>query len=181
VNAIRVARAALHLRLVLGIAALLSAGCRDAGRVSGSSGGPTDKIPASERIALEQAAEMELLSLEPPDAPGVRPEAKADFHGCEILGRTRVRDAAVRKELVAALEEAARDNRGEAAACFNPHHALRVTTGGRTLDFVICFECLQVRVYAGETSEEGFLITDRPRSLFDRVLRDAGVRLPAGR
>ncbi|APR81891.1 Hypothetical protein A7982_07240 [Minicystis rosea] len=158
------------------IAALLLAGCKSKGTTD-----VREKIPAASRLALEQATDVELLSLEPHFGPVEKGREAAPFHGCEILGKTKIEDASIRRRLVTALEKAAQDNDGVAAACFEPHHALRVTHGGRTLDFVICFQCLQVQVFEGDERTTGFLITDAPRALFDDVLRDAHVRLPAGK
>ena len=77
------------------------------------------------------------------------------------------------------LAAAAEESEGDAAACFNPRHGLRVTRNGKTIDFVICFECFQVKVFGGDKDEGGFRITDTPQPSFDKVLRDAKVPLAA--
>ncbi len=41
--------------------------------------------------------------------------------------------------------------------CFNPRHGLRLQIGGRTIDFLICFECQQVEA-KGFGKISGFLI-----------------------
>lgn len=61
-------------------------------------------------------------------------------------------------------------------ACFNPRHGIRVSHNTKRTDFVICFECLQVKVH-GE-GQGDFLVSDFPKAIFDKVLRDAGVPLP---
>jgi hypothetical protein len=116
-----------------------------------------------------------LYSLDPD--PGKNP-AENGFHGWKVLGKTAVKDADVRQKLVAALEKAAADNDGMAAGCFNPRHGIRVTHGDKTLDFVICFQCFQVEVYAGDQRAKGFLITDAPKTVFNKVLEEAKVPLP---
>src|SRR5262249_3205646 len=116
----------------------------------------------------------ELLSLSP-GRPQQKP--KDTFHGWELLGKTTVNDAETRTKLVAAFKKGVDENKGVVAACFNPRHGIRVTHDGRTVDFVICFECFSVQVFAGDKQTKGFLITDSPASAFDSVLKEAKVPL----
>ena len=44
---------------------------------------------------------------------------------------------------------AAEQDQNVKAGCFRPRHGIRVTLDGKTSDFVICFECWQVKVYEG--------------------------------
>ena len=110
---------------------------------------PDSKIPERPRAALEKADQFELLSIDP-DRQQEKP--KDDFHGWKVLGRTQIKDADTRKKLVAALQKGVGENDGTVANCFNPRHGIRATHEGKTMDFVICFECLQVQVYAEENS-----------------------------
>jgi hypothetical protein len=71
-------------------------------------------------------------------------------------------------------------NDGRVAACFNPRHGIRASREGKTIDLVICFECLQVYVYAEEGRQGSFLTTSSPQPVFDQVLREAGVPLAKG-
>jgi hypothetical protein len=133
-------------------------------------------IPEAAAAALARAETLELLSLSP-ERPREKPPD--DFHGWKVLGRAAVKDRETCKGLVAALRRGAEESEGVAAACFNPRHGLRVTHDGKAVDFVICFECLQVQVFEGNRSLKGFLISDSPQPPFDKVLRDAGVPLAA--
>ena len=83
-----------------------------------------------------------------------------------------------RKKLVAAFEKGIEDSDGTIAACFNPRHAMRVTHNGKTPDFVICFECVQVYVFLGKEHMKTLLTTGSPQAAFDRVLKEAKVPLP---
>jgi len=132
-------------------------------------------IPAEAKAALEGAGEIELLSLEP-----AHPQEKPadDFHGWKVLGRKVVGDETVRKELVAAFEKGVAEYTGGPAKCFNPRHGIRVKHGGKTVDFVICFECYQVRAYVGGAKEMWFLVSRSPAELFNKILKDGGVPLP---
>ncbi len=132
-------------------------------------------IPAEVLAALAKADAVELLSLDPM-RPMVPP--KDGFHGWKVLGRTAVKDEKTHTALLTSLRKAAEASDGTAAFCFNPRHGLRVTTGKATVDLVICFECLQVRAFAGDDARpKGFLITGGPQKGFDQVLKDAGVPL----
>ena len=67
----------------------------------------------------------------------------------------------------------------ESAACFIPHHGIRLESGGKTVDLVICFKCAQVKSYVDITPTDGMLISTSPRPTFNRILEAAGVPLSA--
>jgi RNA polymerase sigma factor (sigma-70 family) len=128
---------------------------------------------------LEKAEEFELLSLNPSIDPAQRDEKiKEDFHGFQVLGKTTVKDAQTRKKLVAAFKKGIKDSDGNAALCFNPRHGIRFTHDDKTVDFVICYECLQMRVYVGDKKEAEITTTNSPQDTFNSVLKNAKVRLP---
>ena len=62
-------------------------------------------------------------------------------------------------------------------ACFNPRHGIRVTHAGVVTNFVTCFECRQVEVWRGNQKLALFLVSVSPQSVFDEVLKSAGVTL----
>ncbi len=137
-------------------------------------GRSANTIPGEARLILEQAEEFELLSIDP-GRPQEKP--KDDFHAYIVLGKTLVKDAGTRKSLIEAFKKGVSED-AEPAWCFIPRHGIRATHGGKTADFLICFECQQVRLYYGDKKEEhGFLITDFPQPVFNKVLTDAGVPL----
>lgn len=98
--------------------------------------------------------------------------AKPNFHGYIVLGSTRIRDRKTRSAVVKALYDSV--GNGEKMACFDPHHGIRAVKGGRTVDFVVCFDCTQFEVYDRGNVSGGTLST-APRLLFDRILTDARV------
>src|SRR5438034_1378613 len=122
-----------------------------------------NKIPDELQAILEKAEKFELLSLSPEH---LQEKPKDGFHGWRILGKTAMKDADARMNLVAAFKKGVAENKGIVARCFNPRHGIRVTHDGKTADFVICFECYQVQAYVGDKQEKGFLITDSPASAF---------------
>jgi len=127
-------------------------------------------IPATAAAILEQADHFELLSLNPDQQ---QKAAEGDFHGYRVLGTAVISDTETRKKLVSTFKKAVAENQGIAAACFNPRHGIRATRNEKRADFVICFECNQVRVF-GEV-QRTFLITSSAQPLFDSVLRSNGV------
>jgi len=142
---------------------------------------PNNRIPEAVDRLLTKAELFELYSLDPErkkDKQGNLVPVKDGFHGWEVLGKTEVKGEAERKRLADALRLGAEDNFGMVAACFIPRHGIRLKGGGKTVDLVICFQCLSVQVFVDGERKEGFLTTGDPQEAFDAMLRSAGVKLP---
>jgi hypothetical protein len=142
---------------------------------------PQNRIPEAVERLFDMSETFELYSLDPErktDKDGKVVEAKASFHGWQVLGKTEVKAEAARKRLAEALRLGAEDNFGMAAACFIPRHGLRLKDEGKTVDLVICFQCLQVQVFVDGERKEGFLTSGEPQNEFDATLKAAGVKLP---
>jgi hypothetical protein len=134
-----------------------------------------NKTPDDLLAALEQGEPFELLSLSPEI---FRDKPEGNFHGWKVLGTAEVSDAEARKTLVAALKKGVDESDGSAAGCFNPRHGIRVMQDGKETDFVICFQCHHVLVFAADQPAQGFTVTKSPQADFDRVLTEAHVPLP---
>ena len=80
--------------------------------------------------------------------------------------------------LVEAFEKGVAEYKGSGSKCFVPRHGIRVSHDGKTADFVICFQCQRVRVYATGAAERQILVSDSPAGAFNKALKDAGVALP---
>jgi hypothetical protein len=142
---------------------------------------PQNRIPEEADQLLGKADTFELYSLDPQrpvDGEGKVVPPKDSFHGWKVLGKTLVKADAERKLLADALRLGAEDNFGVVAACFIPRHGIRLTGGGKTIDMVICFQCLSVQVFVDDKGAKGFLTTGEPQKEFDKVLKAAGVKLP---
>jgi hypothetical protein len=87
-----------------------------------------------------------------------------------------VKNRAARTKLIEALRQGIADNTGIAAACFNPRHGIRARAEGKTLDLVISFECLSMQIYL-DGKKSSALTADTPQETFDKILKEAGVRL----
>src|SRR5262249_25736189 len=106
-----------------------------------------NRLSAETKAILEKAEHFELLSLDPA-VEGVKGEE--GFHGWKILGKTAVKDAAVRKQIVTALDKGIAESDGNGAKCFDPRHGIRAQHDGKTVDLVICFECGWIYVFHGD-------------------------------
>lgn len=98
------------------------------------------------------------------------------FHGVPVLGQTSIEDQKKRAELISALYDGINDSDGTVAACFIPRHGIHIVQGQQVVDYVICFECLQVEIYQGN-AQSSKLTTQSPRKVFNKYLKDAGLPL----
>jgi hypothetical protein len=130
---------------------------------------------------LSQPDELILYSLEGPEylpsLGGPPPEGEM-FHDFPILGKLDVKNPQDREEIVAALKDGAAHG-NQLAFCFLPRHAVRIVENGHTLDFVICFECYQFKLFE-DGKEQTLPITRSPQKVFNKYLRAARVPLAAG-
>jgi hypothetical protein len=167
------------LLLVAGLA-LPSCSASDAD--AGSGAGPLvvdfgDELAQEHRDVLFQAAELELVALNP-DWPTKESLADpATLHGYTVRGRATIKDRAQRLELLKALGDGAKENNGMVAACFNPRHAIIATHGGKTCELIICFECLTLQVWDGTDKVEGVDLSETPRTTFDRIYTGKGLSI----
>jgi len=134
----------------------------------GASSCSNQKLPPRTVAVLEQADQFELLALSPTST-----KSDQSFHGYAVLGAAKISQTDTRRRLVSALRQSMRESDGTLAACFHPRHGIRATRNGKQVDLVICFECLSFELYGD--SEETFLITSKPRTLFDEVLKSSGA------
>jgi hypothetical protein len=136
-----------------------------------------NKLPADAKVILEKAEQFEMYSLDPSIE---KVEGKEGFHGWKVLGKTAVKKAEVRKQLLADLDKGIADSDGNGAKCFDPRHGIRAKHDGKIVDLVICFECGWIYVFRDDKAErQGVAVTTgKPQASFDKVLKDAEVPLP---
>ncbi len=123
---------------------------------------------------------MQLLALNPQLAEeSAAPRAGGDvFHAYSVLGRARIVEPAEQDALLRALGDAERASDGTAAKCFFPRHGLSVQRGSASVDYVICFECLQMKEVRG-AQERTVLISRATEPEFDAALKRHGLTKPA--
>lgn len=149
-------------------------------------------LPAPLWDALQHADSYELFSIDPTTIQSAMSESSATntpassptmLHGYLVLGSVSVTDAATRTELNDALLDAVRRWDGLVSACgFEPRHAIRLRRGGRTIDFLICFQCGDMCVYDDASADPKksyarFVMRGAP-PIFNQVLIDNHVPLP---
>jgi hypothetical protein len=131
------------------------------------------KLPEAAKAILDKADQLEVFSLDP-ERPEQKP--KDDFHGWKVLGKTAVEGAEARQKVVDALYKGIAEGQG-AAGCFRPRHGVRATSGDKTVDLVICFECVSMEVHVGG-DRAAVWTSAAPQKALDRILRAAKVPLP---
>lgn len=126
---------------------------------------------------FEKVESFELFSLH----PYRRDKSDKGFQGWLVLGKTKIDDAVTRKSVIDALRKGIEENElnaeeHKAAGCFQPRHGIRLKRDTKTVDIVICFECMHIYWHA-DTDKEHTLTSASPQPPFDKVLTDAGVTL----
>jgi hypothetical protein len=121
----------------------------------------------------ESPDELTLLSID--GREGVRTESKEHLRGYPVLGTVVITDANKKRELMKALSEAIARRPEHPAKCFWPRHVLRAVSAGKTVDYVICFECSNFEQFEGDQKVHYGPINKDAEPLFDKVLQDAGV------
>ena len=140
-----------------------------------------NRIPTEAKRILENASGMILMSLDPTlRSPNIMARATESlsyrhFRGWRLLGQTNINDPVTRRKVSVSVERSVRDFDGLIAACFNPRHALRVTSGTQTYDFIICYECHSMEIYSGDHELPGVALTGSSEPL-DKVLQAAHVK-----
>ena len=89
-----------------------------------------------------------LYSLEPEDRTSTKDKT---LHNYKILGQTEI-NLSQTTQVAGIFQKSAEDWNGMMAMCFNPRHALRITSKGHVYDFLICFECQGLEFYKDDKS-----------------------------
>jgi hypothetical protein len=105
--------------------------------------------------------------------------AGEQFRGYPVLGKLDIKEAADRQEIMAALAEGIANSDGTMAKCFWPRHALHAVTKGRSVDYVICFECLQLQIDQG-AGPTLTATTREPQTVVNSFLTDAHIPIAPG-
>ena len=167
-----------RLPLALTLAALL-AGCQGTPRAALPDA--SSKLPAAVLDIVENADQFEIMALHPsPHSEDGKPTESDDFHGYKILARAMVDATAEQDEVITHLYQGMLDSAGIVAACFNPRHGIRATRGKKTVDFVICYECLSMQVRGPGDVTENVLTTQEPGVALTEIWARHGVKIHTG-
>jgi len=132
-------------------------------------------LPKAAISILDESERTVLWSLAPILLEGG--EKEETFHGWKVLGKTVLADKEARQKVLEALDAGTKDASGS-AFCFDPRHAIRASSRGKTVDLVICFECWRIKVYLnGRATGHDVAISDASRPVFNQVLREAKIPL----
>ena len=93
-----------------------------------------------------------------------------------ILGEAEV-DRAAALATMRAVYQGIRDSDGTVAACFNPRHGIRATLGDRTVDLVICYECLSMQAHRDGEHAQNLRTTEAPGNTLTAIWREAGLTI----
>jgi hypothetical protein len=112
-------------------------------------------LPTGVARVLDSPDKAILYSLEPWE--NAEP-ADSTLHGFKIIGQLAL-DPRLAKTVGARFKAAVASREGPMAACFDPRHALSVTSGGETYDLLLCYACGHLEIFGG-----------------DRIIADLGAR-----
>jgi hypothetical protein len=136
---------------------------------SGCSGNGTPQLQPTDALTL--------FSIDGNVYPeGKEPQTAEHFHGYPVLGKTDISDTVQHDEIIAAVNEGLEHPEAE-AKCFYPRHGIRVRRAGETIDYVICFQCLQLDIYIGDRRLHHMRINRISRETLNKCLTEAGIPL----
>jgi len=128
----------------------------------------SEHMPSHVEQALDEAQEYELLSLHPRLSDG-------EFHFHRVLGRVKIDDRAIRKQLNDALKRSFRQSEGRSGNYGKPRHGIRVSRSDEVVDLRIDFEGGNVQIYRNNEPDGSFPITDSAQAFFNDVLKKANI------
>jgi hypothetical protein len=129
-------------------------------------------LPSFPKQLIEQLNQAESITLY---SLGAATNASANsrheqFLGQNVITQVAVTNDALRRKVVEALVQGSLQNTGIQSGCFIPRHGLHATSQGKTIDLLICFECLKVEHHpAGEF----YFISREPSVILNQVLGES--------
>ena len=102
------------------------------------------------------------------------PEGAVLLHGWTILQTCPISSMATREKLLKAFDDGISEIGNVPSDmqidCFNPRHAIQVSSKGVNVDYLICFQCKNYYVWEGDKQVSGGNISVTPKKTFNRVL-----------
>ena len=121
---------------------------------------------------VEAADKMTLYSLD--DSP-TRSRTAKTFHGYPVLGRVVIDEA----EFPKVIESLRRGIYGKSRPmrCWEPHHGIRVHSGKKIVDILLCFICEVMQHFSSARSRRHVWgqVGLAPRGILNRLLKKARV------
>lgn len=98
------------------------------------------------------------------------------FHGYPVLGKLEVDSASERYNVHHAILQGVEDEDGDGMKrCFWPRHGVRLSMNGKTVEYLICFECNQIHEYVDGEETWWKATSNTPAAELDKLLSAAGV------
>lgn len=110
------------------------------------------------------------------DDPATTQVFADQYCGYEVFGKIEITDNQTKREILQSIQNGIDESDGTVASCFWPRHAVRTIEQGIATDYVICFQCLQVRIIKDD-SVSNVPITRTPSKFLDKLLIDNGIPL----
>jgi hypothetical protein len=122
--------------------------------------------------------EMALFSIDPEmKSEEIRKSKEGSlFHDYIVLGSTNIINRNDQYKIAEDIKNAVNSSHG-AFLCFDPRHGVRVSDGKVVYDFLICFECGEMKVYSSDGSVESVMIGGS-KDVLNEILIKAKVPLP---
>ena len=96
------------------------------------------------------------------------------FHGYPVLAKTEIESPSDRLEILTAVKQGIAQFHDHEHTCFWPHHGVSLLQGGKRIDYVICFHCLQLEQYVDGVDEHKST-SDSPATVLNSHLAKAGI------
>lgn len=139
-----------------------------------------DRKVVAERL-MQIAKEIrvcEVWSLDPnvtidPETPPTRIGER--FHDFQVIARKELKATEDIQSLLFAVTLAIAQGPEETGDCFAPRHGLRLHTKQGFLDVVLCYQCLNGRLFDGE-NQFYFSTSKEPETEFDAIFTKLGLK-----
>jgi hypothetical protein len=132
-----------------------------------------DSLPPDARRILESAESFEVFG-------EINKDESSETDSREFVPNTvaRVTSERRKKEILEAFYfDAAHED--APAVCYEPHHSLKATAKGKTVEIEICFSCSRFVVNGIEKKAWGTIVREKRKSedLLTRILDESGVEI----
>jgi hypothetical protein len=132
------------------------------------------QAPPRAAAALGNAVTAELYAIDPEDSLFYGGEL---LQGRRSLGHTRIGSLQTRLALLTLKWSLS--GYQPSLCMFSPRHALRVASQGHTYDFILCYQCGDVKIFEDKREIARLRTSTLPMAVFDQMLESAGVPVTA--
>lgn len=106
------------------------------------------------------------------------PKTDEILHGFPVFGKVELTKLEQRKELFNALKRGMAAKGVPMAKCFYPRHAVQIVQDGKTIDYLVCFECNVVETYSNGVPVGSYeTIHEKQQEVFNRLLKQYSIKL----